>query len=74
MLTVILVHWLKNPLICTLPGETVQVASAGAPVQVNVTVPENPDRGATHKVYVPDAPAFRDNEEFTAVMEKSVMG
>ena len=31
-------------------GETVQVASEGAPVQLKVTVPDNPPSGATLKL------------------------
>ena len=37
-------------------GETVQVASEGAPVQVTVTVPENPPSPPTLKLYVANCP------------------
>ena len=47
----------------TLLGEGLHVDSAGAPVQLMVTVvPLRPPRGKTRRLKLPDAPAFKTRD------------
>jgi len=48
----------EDPFNVTVPGTDEQVANDGAPVQVRATVPANPLRGETCKLYVAVFPAI----------------